>query len=169
MSGRVRENAAVSPDSIENYLEEFRNLLNKYDYSASLYGHFGQGCIHTRIPFDLQDEKGIRDYRSFISEASDLVLKYNGSFSGEHGDGQARGELLVKMYGEDLIEAFRKFKKAWDPKWKMNPGKVIDPDPITANLRLGADLYDPWNPDTYFKYPADKGDFSHAMLVSWSG
>ncbi len=157
------EDAAVSPDSIENYLEEFRNLLNKYDYSASLYGHFGQGCIHTRIPFDLQDEKGIRDYRSFISEASDLVLKYNGSFSGEHGDGQARGELLVKMYGEDLIEAFRKFKKAWDPKWKMNPGKVIDPDPITANLRLGAD-YDPWNPDTYFKYPADKGDFSHAML-----
>ncbi|MFZ0391492.1 MAG: FAD-binding and (Fe-S)-binding domain-containing protein [Calditrichia bacterium] len=157
------EDAAIAPDSVGKYLRDFKDLLHKYDYGASLYGHFGQGCIHTRIPFDLRTADGIKKFRSFIENASDLVLKYNGSFSGEHGDGQSRGELLGKMFGKELIDAFRKFKSAWDPQWKMNPGKVIDPYSITDNLRLGIH-YNPPKPETHFNYPEDHGDFSNAAL-----
>src|SRR5205807_7670668 len=95
-------------------------------YACALYGHLGQGCVHTRIDFDLKTAEGIRKFRSFIEEASDLVVGYGGSFSGEHGDGQSRAELLVKMYGPELIQAFREFKTIWDPDWKMNPGKIVD-------------------------------------------
>ncbi len=83
-----------------------------------------------------------RHWRRFLDEAADLVVRYGGSLSGEHGDGQARGALLEKMYGPELIQAFREFKAIWDPDGRMNPGKVVDPFPITANLRVGP-LYQP--------------------------
>ena len=157
------EDSAIPPESAGDYMRDLRALYDKYGYDAALYGHFGQGCIHTRIPFDLRTEEGIAQYRSFIDEASDLCRKYGGSFSAEHGDGQARGELLPKMYGESLIEAFRKFKATWDPNGKMNPGKVVDPHRLDENLRLGAD-YHPQEPETHFAYPEDDGSFSHAAL-----
>ena len=157
------EDSAVPPDKVGPYLRDLRKLFQKYNYDASLYGHFGQGCIHCRIPFDLYTAKGIETYRSFVEEASDLVLSYGGSLSGEHGDGQARAELLPKMYGPEIMEAFREFKSIWDPEWKMNPGKVIGAYPITANLRVGSD-YNPWEPTTYFSYPSDKGNFARAAL-----
>ena len=100
-----------------------------FDYNGSLYGHFGHACVHTRINFDLQSKEGIAKFRHFMEEAADLVVSYGGSLSGEHGDGQARAELLPKMFGPELMQAFREFKSAWDPDWKMNPGKVIDPEP----------------------------------------
>ncbi len=157
------EDSAVPPQKVGPYLRKLRELFHKYDYEASLYGHFGQGCIHCRIPFDLYTAKGIDTYRSFVAEASDLVLSFGGSLSGEHGDGQARAELLPKMYGPEIMQAFREFKSIWDPEWKMNPGKVIDAYPITSNLRLGSD-YNPREPKTYFAYPNDHGSFARAAL-----
>jgi FAD/FMN-containing dehydrogenase/Fe-S oxidoreductase len=157
------EDSAVPTDKVGDYLRDLRALMRKYDYHPSLYGHLGQGCIHCRVGFDLYSAKGIETYKAFVEEAADLVVRYGGSLSGEHGDGQSRGALLEKIYGPELIEAFREFKAIWDPEWKMNPGKVIDPYPIDANLRLGAD-YDPPSPRTHFQFPADQGTFARATL-----
>ena len=157
------EDSAVAPDKLSGYLRELRALYNKYNYISALYGHFGQGCVHCRVSFDLMSAAGIKTWRSFMEEATDLCVKYGGSLSGEHGDGQARGEFLYKMFGSELIEGFREFKSIWDPDWKMNPGKIVDPYRIDENLRLGAD-YNPWEPKTHFKYPDDKGRFAHAAL-----
>ena len=157
------EDSAVAPDKVGGYLRDLCKLYEKYDYRSALYGHFGQGCIHCRINFDLMSAPGIRKWRSFMEEATDLVTGYGGSISGEHGDGQSKAEFLYKMFGTELIDAFREFKSIWDPDWKMNPGKIVDPYRIDENLRLGAD-YHPWEPDTYFKFPNDHGSFAHAAL-----
>lgn len=157
------EDSAVRPDRVGAYLRDFRALLDRYHYDSALYGHFGQGCIHCRINFDLVTAEGLKKYRSFVNDAADLVLRHGGSFSGEHGDGQSRGELLPKMFGPELIEAFREFKSLWDPGWKMNPGKVVNPAPILSHLRLGTD-YRPARPKTFLSYPRDDGDFSRAVL-----
>ncbi len=157
------EDSAIPPEKEGDYLRDLKKLFHKHNYSASVYGHFGQGCIHCRIPFDLRSKDGLQNYRSFMEEASDLVISYNGSLSGEHGDGQARGELLQKMFGKDILNAFIEFKSAWDPDWKMNPGKIVKPYRIDENLRLGTD-YAPLKPETYFSYTSDHGDFSRAAL-----
>jgi FAD/FMN-containing dehydrogenase/Fe-S oxidoreductase len=157
------EDSAVAPDKVGAYLRELCKLYEKYQYRAALYGHFGQGCIHCRVDFDLASAPGIRKWRSFMNEATDLVTSFGGSLSGEHGDGQARGEFLYKMFGPELIEAFREFKSIWDPDWKMNPGKVVDAYRIEENLRLGTD-YQPWDPETHFQFPNDKGSFARATL-----
>jgi FAD/FMN-containing dehydrogenase/Fe-S oxidoreductase len=157
------EDAAVPPDKLDSYLREFRALMERYGYRGSLYGHFGDGCIHTRISFDLLTAKGVADYRRFIEEAADLVIRHDGSLSGEHGDGQSRAALLPKMFGEEVVAAFRAFKRAWDPQGKMNPGKVIDPFSPTENLRLGPG-YSPPETRTYFRYTGDGGNFANAAL-----
>ncbi len=157
------EDTAVNPDNVGEYLKDLRNLFDKYGYDAAVYGHFGQGCIHCRINFDFVTKEGIEKYRQFTREGADLVIKYGGSISGEHGDGQARADLLGKMFGDDLVEAFREFKKAWDPDWKMNPGKVVEPFGRTDNLRLGVD-YNPPEVKTHFKFPEDEGSFANAAL-----
>ncbi len=140
-----------------------RRLLDKYDYRAALYGHFGDGCVHCRIDFDLRTAGGLRDWRNFLDEAADLVLEHGGSLSGEHGDGQQRAELLPKMFGEELVQGFREFKRIWDPQNRMNPHKVVDPYPIVSNLKLGAS-YNPAEPKTHFTYAEDGGSFAHAAL-----
>ncbi len=150
------EDAAIPPERVGAYLRDFRELLHRYDYACALYGHFGDGCIHVRIDFDLGSEEGVRRWRRFMNDAADLVLSYGGSLSGEHGDGQVRAELLPKMYGPELIEAFRAFKTIWDPDWKMNPGKVIDALPMDANLRSGPGFH-PENPDTQFAFLVEGG------------
>jgi FAD/FMN-containing dehydrogenase/Fe-S oxidoreductase len=157
------EDAAVPPDRLGAYLRSFRGLLDRHGYETSLYGHFGQGCVHCRINFDVQSAEGLGAYRRFVDEAADLVLEHGGSLSGEHGDGQSRGELLAKMYGPELVQAFQEFKAIWDPRNRMNPGKVVDPYPITSNLKLGAD-YAPPRVATHFAYSEDQGDFAHAAL-----
>jgi FAD/FMN-containing dehydrogenase/Fe-S oxidoreductase len=157
------EDAAVAPEKLGGYLRDLRKMMAAFGYKGSLYGHFGHACVHTRINFDLQSKDGIAKFRKFVEEAADLVIRYGGSLSGEHGDGQARAELLPKMFGPELMEAFRKFKSAWDPEWKMNPGKLIDPYNLDENLRLGPN-YAPWEPKTNFKFPADHGSLSHAAL-----
>ena len=133
------EDAAVEPIHLGAYLREFSALVSRYGYKTNLYGHFGDGCIHSRITFDLKSDKGIADWRSFLHEAAHLVVKFGGSLSGEHGDGQAKGEYLHIMYSPVIMEAFRKFKGIWDPLNKMNPGKLIDAMSVDSNLRQGPD------------------------------
>jgi FAD/FMN-containing dehydrogenase/Fe-S oxidoreductase len=157
------EDAAVPVDKLGDYLRDFRDLLHRYSYDGSLYGHFGQGCVHTSTDFDLETRDGIAQFRSFIEDAADIVMKYGGSFSGEHGDGQARAELLGKMFGPELVGAFREFKAIWDPDKRMNPGKVVDAYPLDSNLRLGTD-YDPPVVKTHFEFIDDHGSFSRATL-----
>ncbi len=158
------EDSAVAPERLAAYLRDLRALWHRYDYDASMYGHFGMGCLHCRINFDLTSAEGIAKWRRYMDEATDLcAIKYKGSISGEHGDGQSKAEYLHKMFGPELVQAFREFKAIWDPDFKMNPGKVVEPYRIDENLRLGPD-YAPWEPETHFKYPEDQGSFAHATL-----
>jgi FAD/FMN-containing dehydrogenase/Fe-S oxidoreductase len=157
------EDAAVAPEKLGGYLRDLRRMMAEFKYKGSLYGHFADGCVHTRLNFDLQSKEGIAKYRKFVEQAADLVVGYGGSLSGEHGDGQSRAELLPKMFGPELMQAFREFKSAWDPDWKMNPGKLIQPYKLDENLRLGAN-YAPWEPETHFKFPDDHGSLSQASL-----
>ena len=158
------EDSAVPPELLGAYLRDLFGLINQYGYRTPMYGHFGQGCVHLHITFDFKTAEGVAKYRSFIEEAADIVLKYGGSFSGEHGDGQARAALLPKMFGPELMQAFVEFKALWDPTNRMNPGKLIDPiavyEPI-ENLRIGAG-YQPAKTKTWFQYPRDGGSFSDA-------
>ena len=157
------EDSSIPPDKVGDYLRALRDLFHKYDYQAALYGHFGQGCIHCRINFDLVTAGGIEKYKRFTEEAARMVTQYGGSLSGEHGDGQARADLLEIMYGPELVQAFRDFKAIWDPTNKMNPGKAIDAYGETVNLRLGTN-YSPPQVMTHFKFPEDHGSFARATL-----
>jgi FAD/FMN-containing dehydrogenase/Fe-S oxidoreductase len=134
------EDAGLPPARLGVYLRKVTALMSEYGYRSALYGHYGQGCVHMRINFDFQTGKGRRDFREFLDRAADLVLSLGGSLSGEHGDGQARSALLPKMFGPELMQAFREFKALWDPDNRMNPGKVVDAvrvyDPL-ENLRFG--------------------------------
>jgi FAD/FMN-containing dehydrogenase/Fe-S oxidoreductase len=158
------EDSAVPPERLGDYLRDLQKLYDEFGYSgAALYGHFGQGCVHTRIAFDLVTADGIAAFRRFIERAADLVVSYGGSFSGEHGDGQARGELLPRLFGEDLVTAFGQLKAIFDPDNRMNPGKVVAPYRIDENLRLGTS----WAPreyDTHFQFPDDDGRFDRAVM-----
>ncbi|MGE2814110.1 FAD-binding and (Fe-S)-binding domain-containing protein [Mycobacterium heidelbergense] len=157
------EDSAVPPARVGDYLRDLQRLYADHDLRGAMYGHLGEGCIHSRISFDLRHTDGLRTYRHFLEAAGDLVASYGGSMSGEHGDGQQRAELLGKQYSPRLIEAMRKFKLIWDPEWKMNPGKVIDAYRFDENLKLGTD-YNPPRPQVKFAYSEDDGDFSHAAL-----
>ncbi|GFO66511.1 dimethylmenaquinone methyltransferase [Geomonas limicola] len=157
------EDAAIAPEKLGGYLREFKKLLEAHGLTAALYGHFGDGCIHCRITFDLVTREGIDNFNRFLDQASDLVVRYGGSFSAEHGDGQSKAIFLDKMYGDELMQAMRDFKTLWDPEWKMNPGKVIDPYLPDQNLRLGTE-YNPWQAQTHFHFPGDAGSFTAASL-----
>jgi FAD/FMN-containing dehydrogenase/Fe-S oxidoreductase len=158
------EDSAVPPERLGDYLRDLKQLFAEFDYDhPSLYGHFGQGCVHTRIPFGLRSSEGVAAFRDFLFRAADLVASYGGSLSGEHGDGQARGELLTRMFGERLVGAFGEMKALFDPDNRMNPGKVTAPRAIDDNLRLGAH----WHPEirkTHFGYPQDGHSFTQAVL-----
>lgn len=157
------EDSAVPPEKLGQYLRQFRELLDRFGYDCALYGHFGQGCVHCRIDFDLRTRPGIDKYLKFVNHAADLVVRLGGSLSGEHGDGQARAALLEKMYGKEVVEAFREFKSIWDPDWKMNPGKLVNPYRIDENLRLG-ETYAPLAVTTHFQFPEDGASFAQATL-----
>jgi FAD/FMN-containing dehydrogenase/Fe-S oxidoreductase len=157
------EDSAVAPDKLGVYLRALRKLIETYHYRCVMYGHFGDGCVHNRLDFGLQSQEGIRKFRSFMQEAADLVVSFGGTLSGEHGDGQARAELYPRMFGPELVEAFSRFKSLWDPDWKMNPGKVVRPNKLDEDLRLGPE-YKPWQPKTNFKFPQDEGSLARATL-----
>ncbi|HET9172418.1 MAG TPA: FAD-binding and (Fe-S)-binding domain-containing protein [Actinospica sp.] len=157
------EDGAVPPERLGEYLRGISALWDEFGYSGAWYGHFGQGCVHTRNNFDLHTEAGLRAYRAYVERAADLVVSLGGSLSGEHGDGQARGELLERMYGPELIDAFRQVKTVFDPRGRMNPGKVVDPYPLDTNLRQGPSyrLARP-DPDAFFALAEDLSSLQHA-------
>ncbi len=151
------EDAAVDPMRLGQYLREFRALVTRYGYRTSIYGHFGDGCVHARMDFDLRSTEGVAHWRRFLGEAAGLVVKYGGSLSGEHGDGQAKAEFLPVMFGEELMQAFREFKRIWDPQNRMNPGKLVDPYRADEHLRMGPD-YRPLAFHTNFSFHSEIGD-----------
>ncbi|HKC27011.1 MAG TPA: FAD-binding and (Fe-S)-binding domain-containing protein, partial [Jatrophihabitans sp.] len=160
------EDSAVAPDRLGDYLRDLNKLYEEFGYAddaqPSLYGHFGQGCVHTRIPFGLTDHDGVAKYRRFLERAADLVASYGGSLSGEHGDGQTRGELLPRMFSPPIMQAFGELKTIFDPDDRMNPGKVVNPAPLDSHLRLGGDWSPHYSGQLFFAYPEDDGSFVKA-------
>jgi FAD/FMN-containing dehydrogenase/Fe-S oxidoreductase len=155
------EDAAVPPDRLGDYLDDYLALLREHNYDGVFYGHWGQGCIHCRIDFDLRSPTGIGKYRRFMEQAADLVISYGGSLSGEHGDGHGRAELLPKMFGPELIRAFEQFKTIWDPDNGMNPGKIVHPYRLDEHLREGPE-FEPPQLRTHFALLEDAGSFAEA-------
>ena len=158
------DDAAVAPARLGPYLRDLRRLLDDYQYNATFYGHFGHGCIHMQVSFDLQSDAGVRKYGAFVNDAADLVVRYGGSISGEHGDGKSRSALLPKMFGPELMAAFGEFKSIWDPDNKLNPHNIVDAPPATEHLRLGAGYAPPgaMRPPTRFQFPDDGGSLASA-------
>ncbi|HEV2343713.1 MAG TPA: FAD-binding and (Fe-S)-binding domain-containing protein [Actinocrinis sp.] len=156
------EDAAVPPEKLGIYLRAIAQLWSRFGYDGAWYGHFGQGCVHTRNNFDLRTETGLRDYREYVERAADLVASLGGSISGEHGDGQSRGELLERVYGPELVDAFRQVKAVFDPRGRMNPGKVVDPYPLDADLRFGPGYRTSALTPAHFPFAEDAGSFQHA-------
>ncbi|WP_405685623.1 FAD-binding oxidoreductase [Streptomyces sp. NBC_01387] len=155
------EDCAVPPARLGAYLRDFRALLGAHGLHGTPYGHFGDGCIHVRIDFDLLTAGGVARFRTFSEELADLVVAHGGSLSGEHGDGQARAELLPKMYGDELVALFGRFKDIWDPDGLLNPGMLARPHRLDENLRFAVLPREPV--DVEFGYPHDNGDFSAAV------
>ncbi|MER5182861.1 FAD-binding and (Fe-S)-binding domain-containing protein [Streptomyces sp. NPDC002896] len=155
------EDCAVPPARLGGYLRDFRALLTQHGLRGTPYGHFGDGCIHVRIDFDLLTPEGIGRFRRFSEELADVVVAHGGSLSGEHGDGQARAELLPKMYGTELVRLFERVKGAWDPDDLLNPGMLVRPARLDENLRFTVLPRKPV--DVAFGYPHDGGDFSAAV------
>ncbi|MCC2267702.1 FAD-binding oxidoreductase [Streptomyces sp. CT1-17] len=155
------EDCAVPPARLGAYLRDFRALLTAHGLRGTPYGHFGDGCIHVRIDFDLLTDAGVARFRRFSEELADVVVAHGGSLSGEHGDGQARAELLPRMYGAQTVALFERAKAVWDPDDLLNPGMLVRPAPLDANLRFAVLPREPV--DVEFGYPSDGGDFSAAV------
>ncbi|MET9867698.1 FAD-binding and (Fe-S)-binding domain-containing protein [Streptomyces sp. NPDC006386] len=155
------EDCAVPPARLGAYLRDFRALLAAHGLRGTPYGHFGDGCIHVRIDFDLLTPAGVARFRRFSEELAELVVAHGGSLSGEHGDGQARAELLPRMYGQQMVDLFERVKGVWDPDDLLNPGMLVRPAPLDADLRFAVLPREPV--DVVFGYPADGGDFSAAV------
>ena len=157
------EDAAVDPLRLGDYLREFQALVARFGYRTSIYGHFGDGCVHARIDFELRTPEGIAHWRNFLRAAAELVVRYGGSLSGEHGDGHARAEFLPLMFGTELMQAFREFKALWDPQNRMNPGKMVDAYRVDEHLRLGP-AYKPVTLQTKFSFETPVGNgFARAV------
>ncbi|WP_374050400.1 FAD-binding and (Fe-S)-binding domain-containing protein [Streptomyces roseicoloratus] len=130
------EDCAVPPARLGAYLREFRGLLAEFGLCGTPYGHFGDGCVHVRIDFDLWTGEGVGRFREFSEAVADLVVAHGGSLSGEHGDGKARAELLPRMYGDELVALFGEVKDLWDPDGGLNPGVLVRPEPLDSGLRF---------------------------------
>ena len=156
------EDAAVPPERLGSYLRELDEILAAHDLTGASYGHFGEGCMHMRIDFDLLSETGLAQYRSFVEQAADLVVRLGGSVSGEHGDGRARSELLAKMYGADVVRVFDEIKTMWDPAGVFNPHVIANPAPLDVNMRHLGKAKDR-ELLTVFSYPQDADSFAQAQ------
>ncbi|MBB4714397.1 FAD/FMN-containing dehydrogenase/Fe-S oxidoreductase [Streptomyces luteogriseus] len=155
------EDCAVPPARLGAYLRDFRALMTAHGLRGTPYGHFGDGCIHVRIDFDLLTAPGVARFRRFSEELAELVVAHGGSLSGEHGDGQARAELLPRMYGAEMVGLFERVKGVWDPDDLLNPGMLVRPAPLDSGLRFSVLPREPV--DVAFGYPSDGGDFAAAV------
>ncbi|RKY16006.1 MAG: FAD-binding oxidoreductase, partial [Planctomycetota bacterium] len=155
------EDSAVPPDRLGAYLSELRSLLDQHNMQAISYGHYGEGCIHLRISFGLEQTGGAERYEHFMSDAADLVVRHGGSLSGEHGDGRSRGSLLERQFSPEMREAFATFRSLWDPAGTLNPGIIVDPPSITDDLRITTPTVLQLAPAQAFS--GDDGDFRSAV------
>ncbi|GAA1482680.1 FAD-binding and (Fe-S)-binding domain-containing protein [Gordonia sinesedis] len=162
------EDAAVAPDRLAGYLDDFTDLMDRYHLTGVMYGHFGAGCMHVRITFDLRSPQGRTVMERFCTEAAKLVVRHGGSLSGEHGDGRARSALLPIMYSPEMRAVFAEFKRIWDPAGRLNPAGITDPPPITADLALDGVPNRRWH--TAFRYGhADPTGDADADIASPDG
>jgi FAD/FMN-containing dehydrogenase/Fe-S oxidoreductase len=155
------EDAAVPPERLGDYLRDFDALMENFGVTGMPYGHFGDGCMHVRIDFPLDQPGGTAVFREFLVAAAKLVATYGGSLSGEHGDGRARSELLPLMYSPDALALMAAVKHTFDPDNLLNPGVVVDPLPFDADLRVPA--APPFRRDLALAYRHDGGDFTQAV------
>lgn len=157
------EDAAVDPLRLGDYLRQFQALVDRFGYETCLYGHFGDGCVHARITFDIRTPEGVLSWRGFLREAAQLVVDFGGSLSGEHGDGQAKAEFLPIMYSPEIMQAMEEFKAIWDPSNGLNPGKVVNAYRADENLRMGP-AYQPVKLTTKLKFTSPEGDGMHRAV-----
>ncbi len=155
------EDAAVPPAALGDYLRDFDALMTEYGVTGLPSGHFGDGCMHVRIDWPLAKPGGRGLFREFLLAASELVAGYGGSLSGEHGDGRARSELLPLMYSPEALALFAAVKNAFDPENMLNPGVVVDPRPVDADLRVPAAPV--LRRNLALAYHGDGGDFTQAV------
>ncbi|MBO1030339.1 FAD-binding oxidoreductase [Tessaracoccus sp. SD287] len=137
------EDASVPVEHLGEYLRRFDALLESHGLHGLPYGHFGDGCVHCRIDFPLDQEGGDEAYRVFVEQAADLVASLGGSMSGEHGDGRARSALLPRMFSPEVIDLFGQVKAIFDPDNLLNPGVLVDPRPVAADIRVSATVTSP--------------------------
>jgi FAD/FMN-containing dehydrogenase/Fe-S oxidoreductase len=151
------EDTAVPPARLGAYLRRLAALLDRHHLqAASFYGHFGEGCVHCRINFDFTSARGIAVFRVMMEQLAELVAEFGGSISGEHGDGRARSELLPKIFGPEMSQAFGEFKRAFDPDGRMNPGMIVDPHRLDSDLRQGP-AFRARPVETHFDFSAEGG------------
>jgi FAD/FMN-containing dehydrogenase/Fe-S oxidoreductase len=162
------EDTAVAPEHLRDYIAEFLAIIARYETRAGVYAHASVGCLHVRPVINLKTEQGVRKFEAIAAEVSDLVLKYGGALSGEHGDGLVRSPFQEKMYGPRLYQAFRELKQAFDPHNLMNPGKIVDAPPLAANLRYGPGYVTP-TITTTFDFTTDVGLLQSAELCAGVG
>jgi FAD/FMN-containing dehydrogenase/Fe-S oxidoreductase len=162
------EDAAVAPKHLRDYIAEVLALVKAHGTSAGVYAHASVGCLHVRPVIDLKTEDGVQRFESIANAVSDLVLKYGGALSGEHGDGLVRSPFQEKMFGPALYGAFRELKRTFDPQGLFNPGKIVDSPPLRANLRYGPSYVTPDVP-TLFDFSADGGIVRAAELCAGVG
>jgi Fe-S oxidoreductase len=155
------EDAAVPPQRLGDYLRAFDQLLDDHGLTTLPYGHFGDGCVHARIDLPFGRDDGVTVFRAFLEDAADLVARFGGSMSGEHGDGRARSELLPRMYSPQVLDAFADFEAAFDPSGVLNPGVLVRPRPADADLRLPSPA--PLRAELGFTYPEDGDDLGAAV------
>jgi len=162
------EDTAVAPEYLRDYIAEFLEIIARHETTAGVYAHASVGCLHVRPVINLKTEEGVRKFEAIAEEVSDLVLRYGGALSGEHGDGLVRSPFQEKMYGTVLYQAFRELKRTFDPHNVLNPGKIVDAPPLAANLRYGPAYVTPTAPTT-FDFTADGGLLPAAELCAGVG
>jgi FAD/FMN-containing dehydrogenase/Fe-S oxidoreductase len=150
------EDTAVAPEKLSAFIRRFLEIIHGHGTTAGIYAHASVGCLHVRPVINMKTAEGLRKFEAIASDVADLVLEFGGALSGEHGDGLVRSPFMERMFGSVLYEAFREIKRTFDPERLLNPGKITDAPPLTANLRYGAQYENP-NPFTWFDYSEHGG------------
>lgn len=150
------EDTAVAPEKLRAFIEKFLSIIRHHGTKAGIYAHASVGCLHVRPVVNMKTSDGVRQFEAIANEVADLVLEFGGALSGEHGDGLVRGPFMERMFGAELYDAFRTIKQTFDPKGLLNPGKIVDSPPLTANLRYGSKYQTP-DPPSVFDHTAHGG------------
>lgn len=164
----VIEDTSVAVEDLPAYVADFKKLLEPLNLTCAFYGHAGSGELHLRPVINLKTAEGQMLFRKIAEETAHLVKKYNGSLSGEHGDGRLRGEFIRFMVGDENYALFQEIKNTWDPGHIFNPGKIVDAPPMDTHLRYTTDTETP-EIETIFGFSREKGYIRAAEFCNGSG